>query len=215
MYNFVFVEIYNSKFMKIITVAHQKGGVGKTTLALNLAACFAQGLKVGILDTDVQGSLSGIKDDLDSITFIPFDGQLSRLVVQPFDILIIDTPPYLTNQLPGLFAVSDFVLVPSKVGFFDVMAIKATIEFLTQAQQQRPGLKYGVVLNMVKPRTGLNKSVQQILNDYGATLLKTTVSDRVSYTRSAITSGVFASDDEKAKEEMTSLADEILTALGL
>jgi chromosome partitioning protein len=201
--------------MKIITVAHQKGGVGKTTLALNLAACFARGLNIGILDTDLQGSLSGIKDDLDKITFVSYDGQLSHLTEQRFDILIIDTPPYLTNQLPDLFAVSDFVLIPSKVGFFDVMAIKATIEFLKQAQQQRPQLKYGIVLNMVKPRTGLNKSVQEILNDYGAILLTTTVSDRVSYTRSAITSGIFSSDDEKAKEEITGLADEILTALGL
>ena len=201
--------------MKIITIAHQKGGVGKTTLTLNLAACFAQGLNVGVLDTDLQGSLSGIQEDLDAITFLPYDGQLSRLTDQPFDILIIDTPPYLTNQLPDLFTISDFVLVPSKVGFFDVMAIKATIEFLKQAQQQRPQLKYGVVLNMVKPRTALNKSVQEILNDYGAILLTTTVSDRVSYTRSAITSGVFNGDDEKAKEEITSLADEILTTLGL
>jgi chromosome partitioning protein len=201
--------------MKIITVAHQKGGVGKTTLTLNLAACFSQGLKVGVLDTDLQGSLSGIKKELDTITFVPYEGHLNHLTSQPFDILIIDTPPYLTNQLPDLLAVSDFILVPSKVGFFDVMAIKATIEFLKQAQQNRPQLKYGVVLNMVKPRTGLNKSVQEILNSYGATLLTTTVSDRVSYTRSAITSGVFFSDDEKAKEEITGLADEILTLLGL
>lgn len=201
--------------MKIITVAHQKGGVGKTTLALNLAACFSQGLNVGILDTDLQGSLTAVKDDLDNITFVPYDGQLSRLTEQQFDILIIDTPPYLTNELPDLFAVSDFVLVPSKVGFFDVMAIKATIEFLKQAEQKRPQLKYGVVLNMVKPRTGLNKSVQEILRNYGAILLTTTIADRVSYTRSAITSGIFASDDDKAKEEITGLADEILTALGL
>lgn len=201
--------------MKIITIAHQKGGVGKTTLTLNLAACFAQGLNVGVLDTDVQGSLSGIREELENITFVPYDGKMNRLTEQPFDILIIDTPPYLTNQLPDLFAVSDFVLVPSKVGFFDVMAIKATVEFLKQAQRQRPQLKYGVVLNMVKPRTALNKSVQEILNDYGVILLTTTVSDRVSYTRSAITSGVFSSDDVKAKEEITDLADEILTALGL
>ena len=201
--------------MRIITVAHQKGGVGKTTLALNLAACFAQGLRVGVLDTDVQGSLSSIKDELDGITFVPFDGKLDQLAKQPFDILVVDTPPYLTNQLPDLFAVSDFVLVPSKVGFFDVMAIKATIELLAQAEQKRPQLKYGVVLNMVKPRTGLNRSVQEILSSYGAVLLATTIADRVSYTRSALTSGVFGSDDEKAKEEITSLADEILTTLGL
>ena len=201
--------------MKIITVAHQKGGVGKTTLALNLAACFAQGLKVGVLDTDVQGSLSSIKDELEGITFVPFDGKLDQLARQPFDILVVDTPPYLTNQLPDLFAVSDFVLVPSKVGFFDVMAIKATIELLAQAEQKRPQLKYGVVLNMVKPRTALNKSVQEILSSYGVVLLATIIADRVSYTRSALTSSVFGSDDEKAKEEITSLADEILTALGL
>lgn len=78
--------------MKIITVAHQKGGVGKTTLTLNLAACFSQGLNVGVLDTDLQGSLSGIQDELDTITFVPYDGQLNRLTEQPFDILIIDTP---------------------------------------------------------------------------------------------------------------------------
>lgn len=201
--------------MKIITVAHQKGGVGKTTLVLNLAACFSQGLSVGVLDTDLQGSLSGIKDELGAITFVPFNGQVKDLTEQPFDILLIDTPPYLSNQLPDLFAISDFVLVPSKVGFFDVMAVKATIELLKQAEQKRPQLKYGVVLNMVKPRTGLNKSVQKILSDYGANLLTSMVSDRVSFTRSSITTGVFNGADEKAKKQVIGLADEILTVLGL
>lgn len=201
--------------MKIITVAHQKGGVGKTTLVLNLAACFAQGLNVGVSDTDLQGSLSGIKNDLGAINFVPFSGQVKDLVNESFDVFIIDTPPYLSNQLSDLFAISDFVLVPSKVGFFDVMAVKATIELLKQARQKRPQLKYGVVLNMVKPRTGLNKSVQKILSDYGADLLTATVSDRVSFTRSAITAGIFDSQDEKAMAEITGLADEILTKLGL
>jgi chromosome partitioning protein len=46
--------------MKIITVAHQKGGVGKTTLALNIGYCLKHSMRVAILDSDPQGSLSGI-----------------------------------------------------------------------------------------------------------------------------------------------------------
>jgi chromosome partitioning protein len=46
--------------MKIITVAHQKGGVGKTTLALNLGFCLKHSLRVAILDSDPQGSISGL-----------------------------------------------------------------------------------------------------------------------------------------------------------
>lgn len=201
--------------MKIISVAHQKGGVGKTTLALNLAACFASGLKVGLLDTDIQGSLTGIQQELLGLSFIPFDGDLKKVVSQPFDLVIIDTPPYLTAQLPELFDLSDFVLVPTRVGFFDVMAIRATIELLRQAAVRRPGLQYGVVLNMVKSRTALTGSIRNLLDEYGAPLLKTTIGDRVSYTRSALTNGVFGGDDDKAREEITRLADEILTRMGL
>lgn len=201
--------------MKIITVAHQKGGVGKTTLALNLAACFAQGLNVAVLDTDVQGTLTTVQDHLQNITFIPFDGQLNQLRSLPHEVLLIDTPPYLSDRLPDVFAISDYVLVPTKVGFADVLAVRATIEMLRQAIQQRPALQFGVVLNMVKPRTAMNQTITKMLGELGVQPLKTTIADRVSYTRSLITSGVFTGEDEKAKEEVLALSDEILTALGL
>lgn len=201
--------------MNIITVAHQKGGVGKTTLAVNLAACFAQGLNVGILETDLQGSLTDTQDQLENITYIPFDGNLARLKELPYDLLVIDTPPYLTSQLADVFAISDYVLVPTKVGFYDVLAIRSTVELLKQTQQQRPTLRYGVVMNMVKPRTSMNKTIQDLLTTYEIQPLKTTIADRVSYTRSAIMGGIFLGDDEKAKEEMLALADEIMNELGL
>lgn len=201
--------------MNIITVAHQKGGVGKTTLAVNLAACFAQGLNVGILETDLQGSLTDTQDQLENITYIPFDGNLARLKELPYDLLVIDTPPYLTSQLSDVFAISDYVLVPTKVGFYDVLAIRSTVELLKQTQQQRPTLRYGVVMNMVKPRTSMNKTIQDLLTTYEIQPLKTTIADRVSYTRSAIMGGIFLGDDEKAKEEMLALADEIMNELGL
>jgi chromosome partitioning protein len=201
--------------MKIITIAHQKGGVGKTTLALNLAACFKDDLRVGLLDTDVQGSLSGLMDMLEGIELIPFNNDLSSLRSVEKDILIIDTPPYLTNQLPALFEASDFVLVPSKVGFLDVMAVRATIQMLKVAQARKKDLKAAIVLNMVKPRTNMNDEIREILKDYDIPVLKTAISDRVSYARSPIMSGVFASDDDKAKSEITALADEIFSFLDL
>ncbi|MCP1386265.1 ParA family protein [Runella salmonicolor] len=201
--------------MKTIVISHQKGGVGKTTIVLNLAACFKEGLKVAVLDTDLQGSLTGIQAELEGIHFVPFTGKLDNLQGLPYDLLIIDTPPYLTNQLYELFSVADYVLVPSKVGFFDVLAIKATIEIIKQVQSRHPNLKAGIVLNMVKHRTSMNDEVKSILADYSIPLLNSTLSDRVSYTRSALTNGVFNSEDEKAKEEIAHLADEILNQLGL
>src|SRR5690606_1296828 len=118
--------------MKIITVANQKGGVGKTTLALNLAYCFADNLKVCITDTDPQGSASDLSDLLNGIDVVKLDDVLNAEIVEGYDLMIIDTPPYLTARLPELFAVADYVLIPTKAGFLDVMAIKATIGLLEE-----------------------------------------------------------------------------------
>jgi chromosome partitioning protein len=198
--------------MKIITVSHQKGGVGKTTLALNLAAAFRNGgLNVGILDTDVQGSLTGIADELEGINFVPAE-QLGNIGSLTFDILIIDTPPYLMDTLSDLFSISDYVLVPSKTGFFDILAIRATLGIIRKVQEQNPDLKYGVVLNMLKSNTSLTDDIIGILEGYEANVLNTKIFDRVAYMRSSITNGVFSTDDTKAHAEILSLTDEILSS---
>lgn len=200
---------------KVVTIAHQKGGVGKSTIALNLAAAFASGLRVGVYDSDVQGSISGLEELPEGVTMIPATTDLKALQQQPYDLVLIDTPPYLSTQLPALFALSDFVLVPTKAGFFDVMAIRATIAFVTDASKKRPGLRSGVVLNMIKHRTAVTAEVKDILTGYQVPVLETMVTDRVSYTRSPLTGSVFNSEDEKAKEEMAGLADEILRMMGI
>lgn len=210
--NYSFVQLHNY-IMKIITVAHQKGGVGKTTLTLNLAASLKNGgLKVALLDIDLQGSLAGISDELEDIAFVQPD-ELSNIGTLPYDVLIIDTPPYLINSLNDLFAISDYVLIPSKVGFFDVMAIRATLAIIREAQKSRPKLKYGVVLNMLKSRSSITDDIRHILESYEANVLKTVILDRVSYTRSSITNGVFSTDDVKAHDEIIALTNEILDEL--
>lgn len=199
--------------MKIITVAHQKGGVGKTTLALNIGYCLHNSVRVAILDSDPQGSIAGLGElvglkglDLVAINDI-------EKVKDAYDIAIIDTPPYLSNRLPEFFEKSDFVLIPTKAGVLDIMAIKATIALLKQSQKKRPHLKAAIVLNMIQFRTSLTEEIKTILHEYDVPVIHTMISQRVSYARSPITGGVFETEDEKAQQEIIDLCKEILDFL--
>lgn len=197
---------------KIISVAHQKGGVGKSTLALNLATCFQEQLSVALIDIDLQGSLSDLKDDFPGLNIICED-QFEQIKQLSFDLIIIDTPPYLSNRLPDLFQISDYVLVPTKAGFFDIMAIRSTLHLIGEAQKKHTTLKAGIVINMVKHRSGITAEVQELLKTFDTPVLTTVIHDRVSFARSPITGGVINGDDIKAKEEITSLADEIVSSI--
>jgi chromosome partitioning protein len=197
---------------RIITVAHQKGGVGKSTLAMNLAVCFQDQLNVALVDTDLQGSLFQIKEELPGLTVVGND-QLQEIKGLNYDLVIVDTPPYLSNKLPELFSLSDFILIPTKAGFFDVMAIRSTIALLKDAQTKNQYLRAGIVLNMIKPRSGITKEVSGLLESMETPVLKTMIHDRVSIARSSIAAGVLHGTDNKAIEEITSLAEEIVNRI--
>jgi chromosome partitioning protein len=194
---------------KLITIAHQKGGVGKSTLAINLALCFQDQLSVAIVDIDLQGSLYHIREDFPDLAIIGVD-RLQDIQQLAYDLIIIDTPPYLSNRLPELFLYSDFILVPTKAGFFDVMAIRSTLALIKEAQQKAPHLKAGIVLNMVKPRSGITRDVADLLQTMDTPLLKTRVHDRVSIARSPMTAGILNGNDRRAKEEIMALTEEVV-----
>ncbi|WP_342647902.1 ParA family protein [Mucilaginibacter sp. CSA2-8R] len=197
---------------KIITVAHQKGGVGKSTLAMNLAVCFQDQLSVALVDTDLQGSIADLRENLPGLTVMQEDN-FERIKSAEQELIVIDTPPYLSNRLPELFLISDYVLIPTKAGFFDVMAIRSTLALVKQAQAKQPQLKAGIVLNMIKPRSGVTQEVKHLLQSFDTPVLQTMIHDRVSFTRSPITGGVLGGVDSKAKEEITSLAEEIVDSI--
>lgn len=209
----------------IITLAHQKGGVGKSTLATNLRGYFAGGgYKTALVDIDPQGSLSKLVR-----TFAGQDGrepesiiergafnsyqELERLL-EPFDIAVIDTPPYLSKNLEDVFAITNMVLVPCKASPLDFLAIGDTLDLIRQTKMQRKDLIAAVVLTMTITSTDFTTSIRQELEKTEFPVLKTEIGNRVAYMRSLLRSNTVLGDDNpKAREEIENLGKELISLL--
>lgn len=189
-----------------ILTTHQKGGVGKSTLTYNLAVNLKDKAKVCIVDMDVQGSLSDFKNFSPVLVLSP--DKLPELKNSGFDFVFIDTPPYLSNKLPELCNLANVIVIPTKAGVFDVLAIKSTIEIVKQAKGEKKAL---IVFNMVKPNTSLTEEIKSQLKEYNITVAQTMVSDLVAFSRSALHNGV--EDNKKALSQIEALSNEILTVL--
>jgi len=191
---------------KFILSTHQKGGVGKSTITYNLACAIKSKAKVAICDLDVQGTLAELK----SISEIPIYAgmpELEKLKSSDYDFIFVDSPPYLTGTLPELLKFTDLILIPTKVGVADFMAISKTIEIIRNAGKEKKSL---VILNMVKPKTTLTLEMQESLSKLTIPVAETTLSDLVAFTRSFATEGV---DEEKASSQINSLLLEVFTLL--
>lgn len=200
---------------QIITIAHQKGGVGKSTLSYNLAKVFKNELQVGLCDTDEQGSLFNLNMIDKEIDIFKLPDNINLLPALPYDIIIIDTPPYLIDKLPMLFQISDFVLIPTKAGFLDFMAIQSTVALLKESTSKFKNINSGIVFNMIRTSSNISEEIRMLLQETEIEVMKSVITERVSYTRSVILGGILNSDDSKAQDEIIALADEILSRIGL
>ncbi|EKB54135.1 ParA family protein [Bergeyella zoohelcum] len=190
---------------KFILSTHQKGGVGKSTLTFNLACVLNTQSKVAICDLDPQGTLASLKNLSEIPIYINKD--LESLKSSDYDFVFIDTPPYLTNELPKLLKFMDAIIIPTKVGLADFMAITKTIEII---ENDNKGNKAIIVLNMVKPNTKLTDEMKESLENISIKTANTNISDLVAFTRSLATNGV---DDAKAQSQINDLLIEVLSIL--
>ena len=204
---------------KIITVAQQKGGAGKTTLAANLAVAFARmGKTVSLLDTDPQGSLGrwfmtrreagdpGLDFSTASAWGVSYECDKLR---KSSDIVLIDTPPKIDSDLKPAIRECDLVVVPVSASPVDVWATEGVLDM---AERERAEAL--VVLNRAKAGTRVAEEVDQALKDLGVTRAKTTLGHRVAFPE---TMGVGKAAIERGKgawtDEVNSLTDEILERL--
>lgn len=209
----------------IITLAHQKGGVGKSTLATNLRGYFAGGgYKAALVDIDPQGSLSKLVR-----TFATQEGREPEHIIdrggfknytellkllEPYDIAIIDTPPYLSKELEDVFAITNMVLVPCKASPLDFLAIGDTLDLIRRTKAKRKELIAAVVLTMTITGTDFTTNIRRELEKTEFPVLKTEIGNRVAYMRSLLRSNtVLGEDNPKAREEIESLGKELISLL--
>jgi chromosome partitioning protein len=193
---------------KIVLVTHQKGGVGKSTLTFNLAQNISKNAKVAVLDFDLQGSLSQLKELVTDFEIIPFKDEIGDILKLNYDFIFIDTPPYLSNHLPKMIAIADLVIVPTKAGILDLLAIKGSLQLIEAAQKTADTL---VVFNMIKANTKLTIDILIGLEEYNVKIANTHISDLVAFTGSVLVKGV--RNDKNAQKQLDNLTKEILTKL--
>jgi chromosome partitioning protein len=171
----------------VITVAQQKGGTGKTTLAANLAAALAPSLRVALLDIDPQKSLTrwhAIRTSRDTeapaLTFSDVSGwrltaDLDRLK-RRHDVVLIDSPPQIDTDARLAIRGADLVLIPVQPSPPDVWAAEGT---LALAAAERRNAR--VVLNRVPPASRLGEAVKADIAMRKLPLLRSAIGNRTGF----------------------------------
>jgi chromosome partitioning protein len=196
--------------MKIIAIISQKGGAGKTTIAVHLATAAAiAGHSVAIIDLDPQGTAASWGDRRQADAPEVVSGQAARLNVlieaaqtNGADFLIVDTAPNADQTALRAAQIADVVLIPCRAATFDFEAIQATLTLGRLAQ--KPSF---VVLNAIPPRSGIGREAAAGLKGQGAQVAPKMLSQRAAFAHGVI-DGRTAQEFEpggKAAEEIAAL----------
>ena len=197
--------------MKIIAIVSQKGGAGKTTLALHIAtAAEAAGLSSAIIDLDPQASAAGWGDSRQGeapvVVALPhtrLPQGLQAATDGGAELVVIDTAPHSEAAAMAATRAADLVLIPCRAGILDLRAIGSTAELVKLAQ--KPAY---VVLNAMPPRaTQLLADARAAVEVHGLEVAPIAMQQRAAFGH-ALTVGKTAPEyepDGKASEEITEL----------
>nr|WP_321404504.1 ParA family partition ATPase [uncultured Desulfobacter sp.] len=212
--------------MKVITLANQKGGCGKSTIVLNLAIELAlQQHRIIVFDTDPQGSCYETAEIRNGqkvtahITVAPIYENLYQAIEDTdnnYDFAIIDTPPHDNDVVTIATTCSDLVIIPVQDSPLDIRSTKTTVDLINEARELNPHIAAYFLLSRIQTNSVMARELAQVLKStYKFDILDTQIANRMAYKYSLIYGQNVSeySNKDAAATEISALAKEVLSIL--